>query len=246
MVGSIRSCTYCKMELGLTSGPPAAATATEATTQRCALCGLAYDAANHNACPHCTERFGRRRRQALDAHHRGRKATEWLVWIGAAMALTAMGATAHWGAAYVAPTLGAARPLWTWSVLGGLVMGALAGWRLRERSSTAESIFAVVALTIVAAVWLRAALVWANGFNLTGEPHRLPCEVLAREGDHSVVSCAVAGAPVVGEVSDHRATVDEERRVVVDVRRGRLGYWVVASGSLRSLAEEGDETSEGE
>ena len=189
MVGSIRSCTYCKMELGLTSRPPAATTA-KAATERCALCGLAYDASSHDACPRCTERFGRRERQALDTHRRGRMATEWLVWCGAAAALTAMGATAHWGATVVAPTLGASRALWIWAAAGGAVMGTLAGWRLRGRSTTAESAFAVVALGVVTAVWLRASLVWANGFNLTGPAHELSCEVLERHDDRSVAAAA--------------------------------------------------------
>lgn len=222
----------------MTRGPPAAARGPTAGTARCALCGLAYDAASHDACPHCADRFGRRQREALDAHRRGRKTSEWLVWVVAAAALGGMGLAAHWGATLVAPTLSAGRGLTTWAAVGGALLGLLAGWRLRERSSIAESVLAVVALALVASVWLRAALVWANGFNLTGDPHELACEVTERDGQRSSVTCVVAGLPIAGEVSDARAEAVGGRRVTLTARHGRLGYWVVASGTLRSVAEE--------
>lgn len=241
-LGTIPRCTHCKMELGVRGAlPPVKNTAATADQEQCALCGQNYDASAHQACPNCAERFGHAKREALEAHDRGRKLGELAVWSAAAAGLTAIGGLALWGANVVAPTFSTGSSLWTVSFAGGLGMGLVAGWRLRERTAIYESVVAVVGVAAAATVWLHAAIIWANGFNLTAPVVEHRCDVLAHDGEAATLRCAAGGDTIEGVVAYHGPTTAPGTIVTQPFRPGRFGYWVALGDAARPLPPQGDE-----
>jgi hypothetical protein len=231
-LGSIARCTHCRTELGVSAGLPPAVQPSR-SVERCALCGQSYDATAHDACPHCAQRLEKKRRELEDIPPR-RSPGELVMWSLGMVVVTALGWLAQWGAQTLLPTFGLGTGLWLAAGGGGLVMGLLAGWRLRDRTTT-ESVVALIGIGLATTVWIRAAVIWANGFNLEGAAKDARCAVVQRDGERARLRCARDGETFEGSVV--RETAAEA--VSASFRRGRMGYWVVERGSVRPAELEG-------
>jgi hypothetical protein len=216
------------MELRMVASGPPPKLEVDVGPGVCALCDTEYDTAEHDACPNCAERFATTGKRALDDHKRVRDHLELLPLIAGTSAIAFAGWLADIGATRFVPTFWPGHGLWFFSLGGGVLMGLLAGWRLRGRSTITQSAAAVCGITLATTVWLHAACVWANGFSATGEPQQLACQALETDGQAVTLQCREGDAVLVGVRRDFVDKPKDHAPIEPWFRRGRLGYWVAA------------------